>query len=165
MAFGGILKKVFRTVKLIKRDYDPEIVTIRDIDMPMIYKSMDQDRIIRDIKSELQTYKSLGYRFKDKKQLEEKEYYTFQIGILLNALSNDIDLNIIKVEKYIPEFIYNSTSETIIYQISEIIKRFDIQVSKSISDIVARDEFNWTPIDAGYIFYYLSFYKDLKVTK
>lgn len=165
MAFGGIFKKAFTSVKLTKREYDPEIVSINDIKLPIIYSTMDEDRVHRDIKSELQTYKSLGYRFKDRDKLEDKEYYSYQIGILLNALNNEADLKIRRPSEYIPEFIYKASNDTLAKQMSDIVKKFDAEVPKNISDIVARDQFIWTPIEAGYILYYLSIYKDIKVTQ
>jgi hypothetical protein len=161
MAMGGIFKKAFKSIKLTKRDYDPEIISINDIEIPIIYKDMDMDRILRDIKSELLTYKSLGYRFKESKELDIQEYHTFQIGLLLNALKNDVDLNVRKPKEYIPKNVLTSTKENLIYQISEIIKKFDKEVPKGISEVIARDDFIWTPLDAGYLLYYLSIYKEL----
>lgn len=165
MAFGGIFSKAFESVRLTKRVYDPELISIKDIELPLIFKSFDESRVQRDIKSELQTFKSLGYRFKDRNKLEDKEYYSLQIGIMLNALNHDIDLKIKNNKDYIPEFIYQSSNDTIIKQVSDIIKKFDKEVSKSISEIISKDEFIWTPIEAGYLLYYLSFYKDLPAYK
>jgi hypothetical protein len=119
------------------------------------------DRIIRDVKSEFQTYKSLGYRFKQNSELQEKEYYSFQIGILLNAMKHNIEINIRNIKEYLPTFILNSTKDNLQYQTSEIIKRFDKEVSKDISEIIARDDFIWTPIDTGYLLYYIAKYKEL----
>ncbi len=161
MGMGGMFKKAFNSIKLTKRDYDPEIISIDDVELPIIYKDMDINRVIRDVKSEFQTYKSLGYRFKENKELEEKEYYSFQIGILLNAIKHDIEIHIRSVKEYIPQFMQNSTKENLQYQVSEIIKKFDKEVSKDISDIIARDDFIWTPIEAGYLLYYIAKFKDL----
>ena len=161
MAMGGIFQKAFKSIKLTKRDYDPEIITIEDIELPIIYKDMNMDRIIRDVKSEFQTYKSLGYRFKQNSELQEKEYYSFQIGILLNAMKHNIEINIRNIKEYLPTFILNSTKDNLQYQTSEIIKRFDKEVSKDISEIIARDDFIWTPIDTGYLLYYIAKYKEL----
>jgi len=161
MAMGGIFQKAFKSIKLTKRDYDPEIITVSDIELPIIYKDMDMDRIIRDVKSEFQTYKSLGYRFKENKELQDKEYYSFQIGILLNGLKHDIDIKIRNIKEYIPSFIINSTKENLQYQVSEIVKKFDKEVPKNIGDIIARDDFIWTPIEAGYLLYYIAKYKEL----
>jgi hypothetical protein len=158
LGFGSI-KKIFRDNWLVKRKYDPQLVSIKDISLPFIFKDMDNSRLQREIRAELQTYKSLGYRFKEKNELETNEYYSFQIGILLNALNNDIDLNIPQKEDYIADFIYKSSNDTIIRQISDIIKKFDKQVPKNISNIIAKDDFIWTPVEAGYLLYYLSLFK------
>ncbi|HIP13577.1 MAG TPA: hypothetical protein EYG97_02710 [Arcobacter sp.] len=161
MGFGGIFAKAYESIRLTKRDYDPELVTIDDIELPIIYNSMDDDRVIRDIKTELKTFTSVGYRLSGNNNIEEKEYTIYQIGILLNALKKNIDLKIVVPKKYLPTFIYSSTNETMKKQMSDIIKRFDKGVKKDISEANAREEYSWMPKDAGYILYYLSIYKDM----
>ena len=165
MGLGGVSKKVFQPVRLKKREYDPEIVLAQDIEMPIIYKDMDQERISRDLRSELNTYKSLGYRFKEKNKLNEKEYHSYQIGILINALNKEIDLKIKKNSEFLPKFIYQTPNKNLTIQISDIIKKFDKEVPKNLSDIVSRDQFIWTPIEAGYLLYYLSIFKDICISK
>ena len=161
MGFGGIFAKAFNSVILTKRDYDPELVTIDDVELPIIYNSMDDDRVQRDIKTELETFKSVGYRLSSNKNIENNEYNTYQIGILLNALKKDLDLKISVAKNYLPAFIYNSTNKTMKKQISDIIKKYDADVKKDISESNAREDYFWMPKDAGYILYYLSIYKDL----
>ncbi len=162
MGDGFFQRTFFQSFRLKKRDYDPEIVEIKDIELPILYKYLDDARIFRDIKTELKTYKSLGYRFRKKSELQEQEYYSYQIGILLCALDRDIDLKIPNPKNVIPKFILDTRYEHVKVEVSDILKKFDSQVPKDLSDIITKDQFIWTPIEAGYLLYYLSIYKDVK---
>jgi len=161
MGIGGIFAKAYNSVKLTKRDYDPELLSIEDIDLPLIFKSLDNDRIQRDIKSELETYKSIGYRLSSNKNIDKNEYTIYQIGILLNALKNELDLKIRSPKSYLPEFIYSTNDDSMKKQISDILKKYDQEVKKDILEGNAREEYTWTPKDAGYILYFLSIYKNM----
>jgi len=161
MAFGGIFTKAYQSVRLKKRDYDPELLSIEDIELPFIFKSLDENRIQRDIKSELETYKSVGYRLSSNKNIDKNEYSIYQIGILLVALKKELDLKIIVAKSYLPEFIYKTSEDNMKLKISDILKKYDKEVKKDILEGNAREEYTWTPKEAGYILYFLSMYKKI----
>jgi len=161
MAFGITISKVFKSVKLKKRDYDPEIISIDDIIMPTIYKDIDFMITNAEIKTELQTYKSLGYRFKKEKELEILEYHSYQIGIMLNALRLDIDLKIPKIQNYFHKNILSLEKRTIHSKVSDIIKKYNNIVNKISSANMLKKDLVFTPLEASYLLYYLSFYKEV----
>jgi hypothetical protein len=159
MALGSMITKVFKLKKLKKRDYDPEIVDIQDIIMPTIYNNMDLTITNVEAKSELKSYKSLCYRFRTIQELTElKEYHAFQIGILLNAIKLKVEFKIDKPQDYIHKDIVNLDKRTINGKVSDLIKRFDKEIKKTSSENMLKKELLFTPIDASYLLYYLSFY-------
>jgi len=163
MAFGITISKVFKSVKLKKRDYDPEIISIDDIVMPSIYMDMDFMITNAETKSELQTYKSLGYRFKKDEDLEVLEYHSYQIGIILNAFRLDIDLKISKPISYFHKNILSLDKKTIQGKVSDIIKKYDKIVNKTSSANLLKKDLVFTPLEASYLLYYLSFYKEMEI--
>jgi hypothetical protein len=161
MALGfGNVKKVFRDMWLEKREYDPELISIDDIELPIVYKSLDEHRVMRDMKSELETFKSLGYRFKKSNELTVLEYHSFQIGILLQAMKFGFDLKVKGNANYFPESIYKLDHHTIQAKVFDIIKKYDREVDKMASEMILRDDMLWTPIEASYLLLYLSFYQE-----
>jgi len=73
LGFGTTMEKMFTSVWLTKRKFDPEILDINDIKLPMFYKTVDSPLVMSEIKTELKAFKSLGYRFRKISELETKE--------------------------------------------------------------------------------------------
>jgi hypothetical protein len=124
---------------------------------------LDEARVLRDLRSELETFKSLGYRFKNPMELRVLEYHSFQIGVLLKALKFGFDLKVKGNSNYFPETIYKLSHHTIQGKVFDIIKKYDTAVNKMSSEIILRDEMIWTPEEACYLFLYLSFYHQYEV--
>lgn len=152
--------------KFKKRKFDPEIINIDDINLPIEIKNMNNERVFADIKTDLNTYKLLGYRFKSEGELSEmQEYHSLQIGIMLQGLKINYDLQMRDLpSNYFPESIAKLHYHTVQGKVLDIIKKYDKVVTKTLSENQLHNETIWTPIDAAYILYYLSFYwkKDLE---
>ncbi len=159
LGFTTKVQNIFQNVWLKKRKFDPEMLDINDIKLPTYFSDFDNSRIIRDIKSELQTFKSLGYRFRKINELDKQEYHSLQIGTLLKALNSNIDLKVQKNQDYFPDFIYDFGYTTVQSKVSDIIKKYDSEVSKISTELQLRNQLIWTPLEAGYILFYLSFYQ------
>ena len=154
----GIMNNVFQSVKLKKRDYDPEMIAAEDIELPLIYKGMTKGIVNPSIKSELQTHKSLGYRFKKDFELSVQEYNAFQIGMLINAIKLKLDLKIDNPNKIFHKNISKIEKRTLTSYVIELIKKYQKDVSLSSSTTALKKENIFTPLEAGYLLYYLSFY-------
>jgi hypothetical protein len=151
--------------RLKKRKFDPDILVIEDLDIPIVIKELDEDRLLRDMRSEAKHYKLLGYRFKKKSELENmKEYHSMQIGILLRAIHDKIDLKLNEsLENIFPPFVIKHHYGTIQMMVQDIIKKYERGVNKISTEQQLFNETIWTPIEAACLIYYLSFYwkKDL----
>ena len=156
--FGSVISSVFKSVKLKKRDYDPEMIAADDINLPLVYKDMETAVVTPMIKTELQTYKSLGYRFKNPIELNVLEYNTYQIGIMIQAIKIGIDLKVEKPNSYFHKDIYLHENRTITAFVIDLIKKYEKDVSTTASEIILKKENLFSPLEAGYLLYYLSFY-------
>jgi len=162
MGFGGILKKAFTSVRLEKRDYDPEAISIDDIKLPTIYNQYDASRINVEIKTELKAYKSLGYRFKKENELLKKEYHSFQIGMILKAIKIGLDVKTPKDSDFFGNNILKLDYQTVVGFVSDIIKKYDTDVNVALSERMLKKDLMFDPMDMGYLLYYLSFYQTLE---
>ena len=160
MGLGGILKKAFTSVKLKKREFDPEMVDIQDIELPLVIIDLDNELIKTMLKEELATYKSLGYKDKPIGALDVLTYHSFQIGILLRFLQLDYELFIPDRTKFFPSYILDIDKDALIYKVFEIIDRYDKHVPKAKNVAVnLTTQLRWSPLEAGYVLYYLSVYQ------
>ena len=160
MGFGGMLKKAFKSVKLKKREFDPEKLDINDITLPKIIEDLDRAIIVSMAKEEVATYKSLGYKDKTLGALEANSYHSFQIGVLLRYYKLDLDLFIPNKDDIFNPFILNQSREAIQEKIFDIVERYDKIVPKEPSSMTLTTQLKWSPLEAGYLLYFLSTYKE-----
>ena len=163
MGLGGIVKKVFTSVKLKKRVFDPEKVSIEDIVLPKIIRNLGADITISMVKEEITTYNSLGYKDKSIETLERKVYHSFQIGIILKYLQLDLSLTGRYKKDIYPDFVHKLQFEALQTKVFDIIDMYDKNVKKDLVGAQLINEIEWTPLDATYLLYYLTIYKDKKV--
>jgi len=165
MAFGGVFKKAFTSVRLQKREYNPEQVSIDDIKLPIIFNQYEELRVNIEIKTELKAYKSLGYRFKKEESLLKNEYHAFQISMILKAMKINLDLKVPKNSNFFNEKMLKLDKQTVVGIVSDIIKKYDEEVKVSQSERMLRKELIFNPKEMGYLLYYLSFYQTLEEVK
>jgi len=156
--FESVINSVFKSVRLKKRDYDPEMIAAEDINLPIVFNTMEQTVVNPFIKIELQTYKSLGYRFKKEFELSVPEYNAYQIGLLIQAIKVGADIKIDKINQYFHKAVYNVEKRTLTGMVIDLIKKYEKDLSKTLSETALKKELVFTPLDAGHLLYYLSFY-------
>jgi len=159
MGLANIINKVFVSQRLKKREYDPEIITIDDVNLPFILKEMDKSIVNSYVKSELKSYQSLQYNLKNESLLNENEYHAYQIAILILAIRKKVDLNILSLDEYFHKDITKLDNSTIEGKIHDIYKKFNKKVSRAKSENMLKKEIIFSPLEAGYLLYFISFYR------
>jgi hypothetical protein len=160
MNLRDMIKKLFISPRLEKRDFDPKKVSIEDIKLPKGIKSFGSNIITSTIKDEVSTYKSLGYYAKGIETLECNVYHSLQIGIMLKYIQLDMYLFIAKPSDIFPKKILLATKETLQSRVFDIFKKYDNSVKKNLTQTQLLQDIEWTPLEAGYLLYYLSIYKN-----
>jgi hypothetical protein len=162
---SSVMSNMLDRFRLKKRKFNPDLLDIDDLHLPIEIKEMENDRILRDLKSNLKNYKLLGYRFKNESELHDLiEYNSLEIGILLRAIKDNIDLKVEKPKDHFGDGILNHHYGTVQSLVQDIIKKYERNVTKTLSERQLKNELLWTPVEAGQLLYYLSFYwkKDLE---
>ena len=143
--------------------FDSSLINVDDIKISLYLSEIESEEILKELKSELQTFQSLGYRFKSFQELEKIEYHSYQIGILLQALVLNFDLKIVDETEYFPDFIYKLKYSHIQKQVMRMIEKYNNQVSRIYTNQDLKKHIIWTPLEAGYLLYYLSFYNRILI--
>ena len=160
MSLRGIAKSMFTLPRFKKRDFDPEKVSIEDIHLPIIINSFEDIITTNMVKDEYSTYKSLGYKNKTMETLNTHAYHSFQIGLMLKHIKIDKDIFIPNLENFFPKIILNTPEKIIESKVFDIIKQYDKQVSKDLTSLQLTNDIEWTPLEAGYLLYYIATYKN-----
>jgi hypothetical protein len=152
----GIINKVTQIApKLKKRTFDPEAMSIEDISLPTSLMDLDIEEIRSIIENEVATFKSLGYKNKTLEQLKIMEYHSYQIGLMLRYIKEDRFFLIPYVDEIVPSFIMGATKKQLHIKVFDIVYRYDLGISKTISIEQLEKEIKWTPKEAGYLLRYL----------
>ncbi len=158
--FNGVAKKVFESIRLKKRVFDPEKVSIEDVQLPKIISDLGDKLVSNMIKEEISAYRSLGYKDKSLGALEVNTYHSFQIGVILKYLQLDHDLFIPNKNEIFPSFVKDYTFESLQVKVFDIIDLYDKIAPKDPSKQNLIDHIKWSPLDATYLLYYLTVYKE-----
>jgi hypothetical protein len=154
--FSSIKKKIASTIKIKKRVFDPEMMSAEDIVLPRIFNIVHIDGVRSFVKEELGTYKSLGYKDMPIEQLKVLEYHSYQIGMMIKAIKDDVVNIIPDVSAVLPSISTYITKRQLHMKVFEIVNRYESNVEKDELKEQLRNDLIWTPLDMAYLLYYLS---------
>ncbi len=155
MALFGSIGKAFSPAKIKKRTFDPEKMSVEDISIPLCLRNLDIDTAKSMVNEEFGTYRSLGYKDKPLDQIKFKEYHSYQIGIVLRCLQENVVFFYPKIDEVLPSMVTFITKKQLHLKVFDIVFRFDNMVNK---DALAQEliiDMQWTPLDMAYLLHYL----------
>jgi hypothetical protein len=153
----SIVKKVVTlSPRFKKRTFDPEAMSIEDINLPESLMRVSFEPIQKIIENEVSIYKSLGYKDKPMEKLKVPEYHSYQIGILLRYIKEDRVFLIHNLKELVPSFILGASIKELHIKIFDIVYRYDLGVNKELTIEDLKKQLKWTPREMGYILRYLT---------
>ncbi len=156
MGMFGSIGKVFTSTRLKKRDFDPEKMSIEDITLPICLKNLDIEEARELIRSELATYKSLGYVNLPIDKLKVPEYHSYQVGVILRFLQEDKVYLIPEPEKLLPSIAMHITKRQLHVKVFDMIYRYNNSVDLDGLKEELQKDIKWTPLEMAYLFHYLT---------
>ncbi|MEA3554128.1 MAG: hypothetical protein U9R39_07000 [Campylobacterota bacterium] len=155
MSLFGSIGKAFSPTKIKKRTFDPEKMSVEDISIPVCLRNLDIDTAKNMINEEFGTFRSLGYKDKPLEQIKMKEYHSYQIGIILRCLQEDVVFFYPKIEEVLPSMVAHITKKQLHMKVFDIVYRYDNLVAKDALGQELIVDMQWTPLDMAYLLYYL----------
>ena len=157
MALFGSMSKVFSTPKLKKRHFDPEKMSAEDIELPGSYMALDRDTLRVLIKDEIDTYKALDYKNKPDDQLKYPEYHSWQIGLMLKFIKDDMVFLYNDIDKILPSIAVHVTKRILHIKVFDIVYKYNEEVvSKTPIKEELLQDMRWTAQDMGYLLRYIT---------
>ncbi len=154
--FGAIKNKISATVKIKKRVFDPEMMSAEDIVLPRVFNIVHIDSVKSSVKNEVGTFKSLGYKDMPIEKLKVLEYHSYQIGLMIKAIKEDVVNIIPDVSTVLPSISTYITKRQLHMKVFDIVNRYETNVEKDELKELLSKEVIWTPLDMAYLLYYLS---------
>jgi len=156
MAMFGSMAKVFSTPKFKKRKFDPEKMSIEDIDLPRRYNLIDKEALRPLIKGEIDIFKALDYKHKPDDQLKCLEYNSWQIGILLKFIKEDMVYLYNDIENILSSNAVYITKKNLHIKVFNIVYRYNQEIDKDDPKEILEKDIRWSPQDAAYLLRYIT---------
>jgi len=147
-----------------KRRFDPEAISIEDINLPLVLMKIDINKIRSMVEDEVKTYFSLGYKNSSIDQLKQIEFHSFQVGVLLRYIKENRVLRIYNLEDLLPTFILKATKKQLHIKVFGIVYRYDKSVPKTKTEDQLMDDIRWSPLEVGYLLRYIDM-ENRQITK
>lgn len=127
-----------------------------DIELPMSIVNYDKQDMRITIKSEIDTFRLLGYKDKTLEDIKAVEYHSCQIGLMLKYVKDGKYFPIEKIEEIIPNFVLGATKKQLHIKVFDLVYRYDNSVDKTSSLEELEKQIIWTPLEAAYLLRYIN---------
>ena len=156
MGMFGSLGKVFSSIRLKKRHFDPEKMSIEDITLPTCLRNLDIEKTKELIKDDISTYKSLDYVNLPIDQLKFPEYHSYQVGVMLRFLKENLVYFIPELEKILPSAAMHITKRELHVKVFTMIFRYNEAIESIHLKHELEKDVRWTPLEVAYLIRYLT---------
>ena len=154
MAMFGTIGRVFNSPKLKKRNFDPQKMSIEDIHLPRVFKQLERDELRRLVKDEIDTFKALDYKNKPDDQLTKPEYHSWQMGVVLQFLKNDMVYLYNQIDSILPSKTVYITKKNLHIKVFDIVYHYDHEVKKDLLVEELKQDVRWSAQDMAYLLRY-----------
>jgi hypothetical protein len=148
--------KVFTSPKLKKRRFDPEKMSAEDIELPRVFKTIDNDRLRLLVKDEIDLFKTLDYKNKPDDQLKDPEYHSWQVGLLLKFIKEEMVYLYDAIDDILPSKTVYITKKNLHIKVFDIVYRYDNSVDKEFIKEELLQDIKWNAQEIAYLLKYIT---------
>jgi len=156
MALFGSMGKVFTSPKLKKRRFDPEKMSAEDIELPRVFKTIEKDELRLLIKEEIDLFKTLDYKNKPDDQLKDPEYHSWQVGLLLKFIKEEMVYLYDAIDDILPSKTVYITKKNLHIKVFDIVYRYDNSVDKEFIKEELLQDIKWNAQEIAYLLKYIT---------
>ena len=135
-----------------------ERIPIKEVKLPLQVEYLKEDEVTELVKSMFNGYKALNYNRKTKEELEEKEWSSWEIAILLRFYKYNLVFNVPDPEDIFPPFVFDYDDILLKNEINKIIHAYTRKEKIGFTEQRLRKDVYWTPIDITHLLYFLATY-------
>jgi hypothetical protein len=139
--------------KLTKMHFDPEKMSVEDIELPGVIKRDEAD-LRETIRDEINTYKALGYIDLPVDQLKFPEYHSYQVGNIMKYIKEDNVFVAQDIEKILNSASTSITKRNLHIKVFDIVFRYNEYVEKDATKEELQGDIKWTPLEVSYLLRY-----------
>jgi hypothetical protein len=136
-------------------------IDIIDIQIPKKIEEMGHHLLFQSCLKVFESFKALDYASKSEKILDNIEWHSWQISLLIALLQSDKDFFIPSMKKVFHPSILNRSSSTIENDMQKILKKYEdnVNILKSRDDL--SKDIIWSCKEVSIIFYYMVIIKNI----
>lgn len=138
---------------LTKMHFDPEKMSVEDIELPIAVKNYDLD--LREfVRDEISKYKALDYVNLPTDQLKFPEYHSFEVGVLMKYIKEDNVFISDDIDKILNSAATTLTKRNLHIKVFDIVFRYNEYVEKDSLKEELEADIKWTPLEMSYLLRY-----------
>ncbi|MBI3873565.1 MAG: hypothetical protein HY307_00855 [Arcobacter sp.] len=136
-----------------------DYVQLEKLELPMEIANMDKNTTKEFLKDEFSIYSSLKFKSADLKTLTEKNYHSYQIGIMIQFIKQNVEFFVADTKNVFPPLMLQHNENTIKLNVGDIVEKYSQNVSKYDKQDALRKQTIWTPMEATFLLYYSTMLK------
>jgi len=138
-----------------------EPITIQYLRLPKEIDKMTEFTVSSIVRKIFETYCKFDYKNATENQLEEKQWHTWQVSMIMKLYKFNQEFYIRNKESIFPEDILKLKPKSLESLAQSLVMKYDnsVKISKSKDDLCK--DIIWTVRDVSVLFYYLSTYREL----
>lgn len=134
---------------------------VMTLDLPkQVEKGIGKDDLLKAAKASFMVYKKLDVKEFRSAQLENKEWHSWQISILIKLYKTDREFFILDQEEVFPGFLNNISQTDLDHLMREMISKYkqNVNINRTKDDLCK--DLIWSARDMSIVFKFLSNYKN-----
>lgn len=138
---------------------------IDNLQLPYNIESMPQHELYKATRIVLDSFKAIDYRNNKKASLQNKEWHTWQVSLLIALIKKGESIPIQKPREVFSQIILESKKSDVVSQLNRIVEKYNNNVNISKNRDELSREHIWTGEDVSLIFLYMINVEDFKNQK
>lgn len=156
---NGKKKSNVTTQKKYKTNSYVQMPNTYNLHLPVPIEKMSTSQITEIARKIFASYRTFDYKHASMRKLEEKEWHTWQVSILLMVFKRSEELLIYDQEDVFHNFFLEASDNDIKSLMKDVIRKYEKYVEIfQVKDSLCR-EYIWSAKEVSIIFYFLANYK------
>lgn len=133
-----------------------ELVKIK---LPKVIETMDHKDLRSHAEELMKTYKALDYQEKSRKELDQIEWNSWEVSIIIMMYKNDFALFVPQYKKFFPKDIVDNSVYSLEFRLHPLFDKYKKEVTLTGSEVYLKDQVIWSSFEMSVLLLFLSKYQ------
>ncbi len=132
---------------------------LKKIQMPKVISEMNHKDLRSYGEDLLKTYKAIGYHDKKKHELEEIEWNSWEVSIIIQMYKEDFALTVPQYKEIFPKYLADNTVHSLETKLHPIFNKYSKEITLTGSEKYLKDTVIWSSYEMSVLLLFLARYQ------